>query len=76
MGIIEQIIRPFVDVDVTPTPYVQPGTVGVPPAIVQVGMQGGTQIFTGDASYTRATKLGAVHAETAPSSETIQKTLG
>ena len=75
MGTMEQIVRPFQGEDVGPTPYVQPGQAGVPPALVQVGMKGGTQTFNGDFSFVQATKIGAVHKETAPTSNVIQQTI-
>lgn len=75
MSVIEQIIRPFDNVDVGPTPYQQPGATPPPPVIVQVGMQGGTLTFSGDLSYTITKKMGAVHKESSSSSQAINSVL-
>ena len=72
MPTMEQIIQPFQGEGVGPEAYVQPGTTSVPPVLVQVGMTGGTQTFTGDFSYTCNTKLGAVHKEAPSNSQIIQ----
>lgn len=72
---MEQIVRPFQDQDVGPTPYVPPGGAPDVPARVLVGMVGGTQTFTGKFSFTAATRIGAAHTETAPQSEALQKSL-
>ena len=63
MSVIEQIIRASETQDVGPTPFVQPGTVGVPPVIVKVGLKGGGPTFNGKLTYQCNTKLGAVHDE-------------
>jgi len=76
MGTIEQIIRPFAEEDVAPTAFVPPGTVGVPPVLVKIGLKGGSQTFSGKASYESHTKLGAVHAEASSSSQRINSVLG
>ncbi len=72
MPTMEQAIRPFQDQTVGPDAYVPPGTTDVPPALVQVGMIGGTQTFTGKLSYQMSTKLGAVHKESSSNSQSIQ----
>lgn len=72
---IEPIVRPFTTDDVSPVEYVQPGTVGVPPAIVKIGMRGGTTIFNGSFSFQATMRLGAVHKEGSPTSQTIQETI-
>lgn len=72
MSTMEQIIKPFQGEGVGPEAYVPPGATAVPPALVQVGMVGGTQTFTGDFSYTCNTKLGAVHKEASSNSQIIQ----
>ena len=71
----ESTINPFVHEDVTPTPFQQPGVVGVPPVRVTVGLKGGTKTFNTSYSFSRSTKLGAVHSESPSSSGTIQKNL-
>ncbi len=76
MSVIEQIIRPSEAVDVGATPYKPPGAVGVPPALVKIGLKGGGQSFTGNMSYTRDTKIGATHDETTTGSQTIQSDCG
>ncbi len=75
MGVIEQVIRPFANEDTGATPYKPPGAVGVPPALVKIGLKGGGQSFTGKASYQRNTKIGAIHDETSPTSGAIQNNL-
>ena len=72
---LETIITPFVGEDVTPTPFTQPGSVGVPPVRVSIGLKGGTKTFTTSYSFSRATKLGAVHKETEANSKAIQNTI-
>jgi len=73
---MEQIIRPFVDQEVGPTPYKPTSGQDDKPAIVKVGLKGGTKTFTGDYVYQQATKLGAVHSESSPSSGAIQNVMG
>jgi hypothetical protein len=75
MAIIEQIIRPFTDADVGPTPYKSPGATPPPPVLVKIGMVGGTQHFQGKFSGTVTQKMGAVHTETASNSGAIQAAL-
>ena len=72
MPTMEQIIQPFQGEGVGPEAYVPPGGEHATPALVQVGMTGGGQTFTGDFSYTSSTKLGAVHKEASSNSQTIQ----
>jgi hypothetical protein len=69
---MEQIVQPFQGRDVGPEPY-GPLT-GQPnvPALVKIGLTGGTQTFTGNFSYTQTNKLGAVHTEAPSSSGVIQ----
>ena len=69
MGVIEQVIRPFAEQDVSPTGFVQPGTTGVPPVLVKIGLKGGGKSFSGKITYSRNTKMGANHAE-APTTST------
>ena len=71
----ESTINSFVHEDVTPTPFQQPGVVGVPPVRVTVGLKGGTKTFNTSYSFSRSTKLGAVHSERPSSSGTIQQNL-
>ena len=75
MSVIEQIIRASETQDVGPTPFVQPGTVGVPPVIVKVGLKGGGPTFKGKLTYQANMKLGAVHNEQSPNSQAIQRKL-
>jgi hypothetical protein len=75
MPTMEQIIKPFQGETVGPEAYVPPGTTAVPPALVQVGLIGGTQTFNGDFSFTQSTKLGAVHKEAPSNSQTIQNVI-
>ena len=75
MPAMEQIIQPFQGQSVGPDAYVPPGTTDVPPAIVAIGMVGGTQTFTGKLSYQQSTKLGAVHKESSSNSQTIQNVI-
>jgi len=75
MGRMEQIIRPFQNEDVGPEAYVPPGTTDVAPALVQIGLTGGTQTFSGDFSFQQSTKLGAVHSEGSSNSQVIQKVI-
>lgn len=72
MPTMEQIIQPFQGDTVGPEAYVPPGTVGVRPALVQIGLKGSGQTFTGDFSFQQATKLGAVHTESSSNSNVIQ----
>ena len=72
MPTMEQNIQPFQGDSVGPTPYVPPGGEPSVPAIVSIGLTGGTQTFNGDLSFTRSTKVGAVHSEASSGSETIQ----
>ena len=72
MPTMEQIIKPFEGESVGPEAYVPPGGEHATPALVQVGLIGGTQIFTGDFSFTSTTKLGAVHKEASSNSQTIK----
>ena len=75
MGVIEQVIRPFATDDTAPArAFTQPGTVGVPPAVVSIKWGGGKS-FNGKLSYQRSTKIGAVHNESSPDSGTIQNNL-
>ncbi len=76
MGVIEQVIRPFAEQDVSPSGFVQPGTTGVPPVLVKIGLKGGGKSFSGKITYQRATKMGAVHDETSPDSQSLQTKLG
>ena len=71
----ESTVNPFVHEDVTPTPFEQPGVVGVPPVRITVGLKGGTKTFTTSYSYSRSTKLGSVHTESPTTSTTIAKNL-
>ena len=41
----ESTVNPFVHEDVTPTPFEQPGVVGVPPVRTSIGLKGGTKTF-------------------------------
>lgn len=75
MPTMEQIIKPFQDETVGPEAYVPPGGEPSTPALVQIGLTGGTQTFTGDFSYTSNTKLGAVHKEASSNSKTIQNVI-
>ena len=75
MPTMEQIVQPFQGSQVGPDAYVQPGQVGVPPALVKVGLTGGTQTFNGDFSYQVSTKLGAVHKEASSNSSVIQNVI-
>jgi hypothetical protein len=75
MTTMEQIIRPFQGEDVGPEAYVPPGTTDVAPALVQVGLTGGTQTFTGDFNFQQTTKLGAVHSEGSSNSQVIQQVI-
>ena len=75
MPTMEQVIRPFQGESVGPEPYVPPGGESNAPALVQVGLTGGTKIFPGNFQYTCTTKLGAVHTEAPSSSQTIQKVI-
>ena len=70
MGVIEQVIRPFAEQDVSPTGFVQPGTTGVPPVLVKIGLKGGGKSFSGKITYSRNTKMGADNAE-APGTKRI-----
>ena len=72
MPTMEQIIKPFQDERVGPEAYVPPGGEHATPAKVEVGMKGGTLTFPGDFSFTRNTKLGAVHKEASSNSQIIQ----
>ena len=72
MPTMEQIIQPFQGETVGPDAYAPPGGEAAAPALVQVGLTGGTQTFNGDYSFTRSTKVGAVHSEASSGSETIQ----
>jgi len=60
---MEQIIRPFLEQEVGPTPYAPTSGQDDKPAIVKIGLKGGTKTFTGDFTYQLSTKIGAVHAE-------------
>lgn len=75
MPTMEQIVQPFQGGNVGPTEYQQPGQEGVAPALVQIGLVGGTQTFTGDFNYQQSTKIGAVHKEAPSSSQAIQKVI-
>ena len=72
MPTMEQIIRPFQGEDVSGIAYVPPGGNSQPPVNVHAGLVGGTQTFTGDISYTRTTKVGAVHKEKPSNSQVIK----
>jgi hypothetical protein len=72
---MEQIIKPFQGENVGPEAYVPPSGEHATPALVQVGLTGGTQIFTGDFSFTETSKLGAVHTEASSNSETIKRVI-
>jgi hypothetical protein len=72
MPTMEQIIQPFQGEVVGPEAYIPPGGEHATPALVQVGMKGGTLTFTGDFSFTRNTKVGAVHSEKSSNSQVIQ----
>jgi hypothetical protein len=75
MPTMEQIIQPFQGESVGPEAYVQPGQEGVAPALVQIGLIGGTQTFTGDLTFQQSTKLGAVHKEASSQSGVIQQVI-
>ena len=72
MPAMEQIIQPFQGEQVGPDPYIPPGGEASVPAIVSIGLTGGTQTFNGDLSFQMSTKLGAVHKEAPSDSQTIQ----
>jgi hypothetical protein len=75
MSNMETIIRPFADVDVTPSRFIPPGTVGVPPVRVQVGLKGGTKTFSSSGSSSLSTRIGHKHTEAAPVSSALQSAL-
>ena len=75
MPTMEQIIQPFQGETVGPEPYVPSGGEHATPAIVKIGLTGGTQTFSGDSSLQVSTKIGAVHAEGASSSGAIQNVI-
>jgi hypothetical protein len=75
MPVMEQIIQPFQGQTVGPDAYVPPGTTDTPPALVAIGMTGGTQTFSGKLSFQMSTKIGAVHKEASSNSKTIQGVL-
>ena len=72
MATKEQIIKQYQSEVVGPEAYIPPGGEPSVPARVQVGLIGGTQTFTGNFSFTRTTKLGAVHKEASSNSQIIQ----
>jgi hypothetical protein len=75
MSALETIVRPFADVDVTPQGFTPPGTVGVPPVRVSVGLKGGSKTFSTSASSGFSTYMGSTHTESSPSSPALQKSL-
>ena len=75
MPTMEQIIKPFQGDTIGPEAYVPPGGEPSVPALVQIGLTGGTLTFPGDFSYTCNTKLGAVHKEASSNSKTIQNVI-
>ena len=72
---IETIIRPFGSPDVSPKPFVKPGTTGVADAHLIVGIKGGTKSFSTSSAASRSTAMGNAHQETAPASQGLQKRL-
>jgi hypothetical protein len=72
---LETIVRPFADVDVTPQAFIPPGTVGVPPVKVSVGLKGGTKTFSTNASSGFSTYMGSTHTESSPNSPALQQAL-
>ena len=75
MSTIETIIRPFIGDDSAPDKYQKPGSVGVPPVRVSVGLKGGTKTFSFSASSSFSTRIGHKHTEKAPASGALQKSL-
>jgi hypothetical protein len=75
MSGLEQTIRPFADQDVTPDGYIAPGTVGVPPVRVTVGLKGGTKFFTTAASSSVSFRMGSINSEGSPNSAALQNQL-
>jgi len=63
MAQMENIIRPFVGEDVTPTPVHQANATNVPPVRFSVGIVGGTKTFSYSGSSTLTNYMAAVHTE-------------
>jgi hypothetical protein len=63
MAGLEGVIRPFVGLDVGPTPFHPDGAVNVPPVRLAIGLVGGTKTFSFSQSATLTSYMAAVHTE-------------
>jgi hypothetical protein len=75
MPTMEQVIQPFQGQEVGPEAYAPPGGEASVPALVQVGLVGGTTTFTGDYNFQQTTKFGAIHKESSSNSHAIQQVI-
>lgn len=60
---IETVVRPFSNPSVTPTPFTNPGAVGVPNVKIQVGAVGGSKTFSFSFSCTSTSYMVRIHRE-------------
>lgn len=63
MAGLEGIIRPFAGDSVTAKQFFQPGSSGVAPARLSVGLVGGNKTFAWSYSTTLSSYMAAVHTE-------------
>lgn len=70
---LTQIIQPFQNESVAPTPYDVPGQKGTPPVVVHVGLKGGTKTFSWSTSSTASFYSPKKHVETSPRSSSLQQ---
>lgn len=63
MAGLEGIIRPFAGEGVTAKQFFQPGTAGVAPARLSVGLVGGNKTFAWSYSTSLSSYMAAVHTE-------------
>ncbi len=63
MSALEQIIRPFADQNVTPTPFTKPGENAVPMVHVRIGFQGTLKTVSYSLSASSTTFMGQQHKE-------------
>lgn len=75
MPALEQIIRPFTQQDVFPTPVYPSGASPQPLVHLRIGYPGGTKTFSTSASGSVSTRMGTAHRERAPTSGALKNLL-
>lgn len=72
---METIIRPFQSPTIDPQPYHPAGQQAAQLVHVAIGARGGTKTFASSGSASASFKMGQIHREKAPASQSLQSKL-